>query len=119
MDSEILMKSVVKVLDDKKASDIKVIKLDDLTIMCDYFVIADADNATHVRSLVDDVEYELKKEGRNPKRIEKDNSSNWIILDYQDVVVHIFHKSAREFYNLENLWADGQEIAINDIIEED
>lgn len=115
MDTEKLLKIIVNTLDDKKASDIKVLKTTDVTMLGDYFVIADADNITHVKSLVDEVEYVTKHEARPPKRIEKDNTSNWIILDYSDIVVHIFYKEAREFYNLDGLWADAKEIPAEDI----
>ena len=110
MDSLKLIDCIVNTLDDKKANNIQVIRIDDLTVIGDYFVIADADNQTHVRSLVDEVEFQTKQGGRNPRRIEKDESASWIILDYEDVVVHIFYRPTREFYNLENLWSDGETI---------
>lgn len=110
-----LVKKIVSVLDEKKAEDIQVIRVGDLTILGEYFVIADGTNTTHVKSLVDEVEYQTKQIGRNPSRIEKDTSANWIVLDYSDVVVHIFYKETREFYGLERLWSDGEQISIEDL----
>lgn len=111
-----LVKQIVKILDDKKAEDIKITKISDLTILGDYLIIADCSNTTHVRSLVDEVEYQTKQLGRAPSRIEKDTSSNWIILDYDQVIVNIFYKETREYYNLERLWIDGEQLAAEDIL---
>lgn len=111
-----LVKQIVRILDDKKAEDIRVIKVSELTILGDYFIIADGSNKTHVKSLVDEVEFQTKQEGRNPVRIEKDTSANWIVLDYNDVVVHIFYKETREYYDLERLWADGEQLSVEEII---
>lgn len=110
-----LLKVIVQTLDKKKAEDIQVIRVRDLTILGDYFVIANGTNTTQVRALVDEVEYETKQLGHAPTRIEKDTANNWIILDYSDVVVHIFYKETREFYNLERLWADGEQVSLQDI----
>lgn len=119
MKTKEMLKLIVNVLDNKKANNIKVIRIDDLTILCDYFVIADTNNVTHVKSLVDELEYELKQRNRIPKRIEKDKNSNWIVLDYQDIVVHIFHEDTRKFYDLENIWSDGTVISIDSLINEE
>lgn len=119
MNTKEMLKSIVKILDNKKANNIQVIKIDDLTILCDYFIIADTNNVTHVKSLVDELEYELKQRNRIPNRIEKDKNSNWIVLDYQDIVVHIFHKDTRKFYNLENIWADGTSVSVDSIVNEE
>ncbi|WP_069987209.1 ribosome silencing factor [Massilioclostridium coli] len=113
-----LVKKVVKTLDDKKAEDIQVIRVGDLTILGEYFIIADGTNSTHVKSLVDEVEYQTKQVGKTPTRIERDTSANWIILDYTDVVVHMFYKEAREFYDLERLWKDGEQISVSELLEE-
>lgn len=110
MNSFELAKSIATVLDSKKADDLKVIKISDLTIISDYFVIASASNSTHVKSLADDVEFEIKKLGRSPERVEGYQGANWIVLDYLDVVVHIFYQETREYYNIEKLWADGEQI---------
>lgn len=119
MKTKEMLKLIVNVLDNKKANNIQVIKIDDLTILCDYFVIADTNNVTHVKSLVDELEYELKQKDKIPNRIEKDKDANWVVLDYQDIVVHIFHEDTRKFYNLENIWSDGTDISIDSLINEE
>lgn len=106
---------VVKALDDKKAFDIKVIKIDDLTILGDYFIIASGSSSTQVKALADIVDEKLSENGIEPNHIEG-KTSGWILLDYGDVVIHVFSKDEREFYSLEKLWQDGKEIDISDII---
>lgn len=112
-----LVKKIVQILDKKKAEEIRVIEVSDITSLGDYFVIAGADNTTKVKSLVDEVDYQTKQLGRYPARIEKDTSAQWVLLDYQDVIVHIFYRQAREFYDLEHLWADGKQIPLDDFLE--
>lgn len=107
---------IVKSLDTKKAEDIKVIGVKDLTILADYFVIANGSSSTHTKSLADEVEYQLSQLGIEPKRRESDSGNTWIILDYADIIVHIFYKETRNFYQLERLWADGEQLDINDYL---
>lgn len=109
---------VVKALDSKKAEEISALKVGDLTILANYFVIASATSTTQVKALADEVEYQMQQKGITPKSIEGVQSRDWIVLDYIDVVVHVFHKEARDFYQLERLWADGEKIDISDIIAE-
>ena len=113
MAQEELIASAVKILDGKKAEDIRVIKIGDLTILADYFIIADGTSSTQTKALADEVEFRLKQQGREPKQVQGNNGSNWIILDYSDVVIHIFYKETRDFYNLERLWSDGEDIDIS------
>ncbi|MEG2814528.1 MAG: ribosome silencing factor [Oscillospiraceae bacterium] len=116
MDSLDLTKSIVKILDAKKANNLEVIKVCEVTILGDYFVIASANNTTHVKSLVDEVEFEMKQKGVQPMRVEGYQDTNWIIIDYGDVIVHIFYEETRNFYNLEKLWANGEKIEIEEIL---
>ncbi|MBQ7838071.1 MAG: ribosome silencing factor [Clostridia bacterium] len=117
MDS--LVKEIVKVLDEKKAIDITAIKTEEVTIVSDYFVIASGTSNTHVKSLADDVEYEIKQRlGVDPQHIEG-RATGWILLDYGSVIVHIFGHEDREYYNLERLWADASILDLSDIITED
>lgn len=109
---------VVKALDSKKAEEITALKIGDLTILANYFVIASATSTTQVKALADEVEYQMQQKGITPKSIEGVQSRDWIVLDYIDVVVHVFHKEVRDFYQLERLWADGEKIDISDIISE-
>ena len=106
-----LSKKIAGYLDTKKAKDIKIIKIDDLTVVTDYIVIATGTSTTQVKSLADEVDYMVDKElGKQPARVEGYESKNWILLDYETVIVHVFHPQAREYYNLDKLWADGTEI---------
>lgn len=106
----------VKALDSKKAEEITALKVGDLTILANYFVIASASSSTQVKALADEVEYQLEQKGVTPKSVEGVRGGDWVVLDYIDVVVHIFHKEARDFYQLERLWADGEKVDISDII---
>ena len=117
METNMTVEKIVKVLDNKKAEEIKVIKISELTVLSDYFIIANGTSNTHVRALAEEVEAELSEIGVEPRNIEG-RSTGWILLDYGDVVVHVFTPRDREYYNLERLWQDGEEIDISDIIGE-
>ena len=106
----------VKALDSKKAKDITVIKVEELTILANYFVIASATSTTQVKALADEVEYQLGLKGVHPKSIEGYQSRSWIVLDYVDVIVHVFLEESRDFYQLERLWADGTPVDISDLV---
>ncbi|SHJ49363.1 ribosome-associated protein [Anaerocolumna jejuensis DSM 15929] len=103
-----IAKLTYKALDDKKAEDIKVIEIGSITVIADYFIIANGTNSSQVQALVDNVMEELSKNGYEPKRIEGIRSASWILMDYGDVVVHIFSKEDRLFYDLERIWRDGK-----------
>lgn len=107
---------IVKTLDSKKGEDIQAIKISDLTILADYFVIVNGTSNTHTRSLADEVEFQLSQQGIEPERRETDTGNTWIILDYGDIIVHAFYKETRDFYKLEGLWADGEQIDISGLI---
>ena len=111
INSEKLALDIAKILDTKKARDVKIIKVTEKTVIADYFVIAAGNSSTQVKSLADEVEYVLSQEqGIKPTSIEGRGLGNWILLDYDNVIVHVFGNQAREFYNLEKLWAEGEEI---------
>ncbi len=110
-----LYEKLVKVLDDKKAEDIAVLDTTDLTVVGEYFVIATGNSSTHVKSLADDVEYELQKLGVEPDHIEG-RATGWILLDYGSVLVHVFTRDNRDYYNLEHLWADAKQVDISDLV---
>ena len=103
------VKKIVKALDDKKGNDIQIIKIEELTIVADYFVICTANSNTHVRSLADEVEYQLEEAGIKADHIEG-RATGWVLLEYRGVVVHIFLEEARNYYNLERLWEDASKI---------
>lgn len=114
MTEEQILEIIVKALDSKKAEEIKVIKVCDLTIIADYFVIADGLSNTQTRALADEAEFQVKKQaGISPTSVQGNNGSNWIIIDYNNIVVHVFSKEQRNFYSLERLWSDGEEIDVS------
>ena len=92
--------------------DIKVIKIKDISAIADYFVIATGTSSTHVKALADEVEAQLDEAGISVSHVEGYRSNSWILLDYVDVVVHVFSDEAREYYDLERLWQDGEIIDI-------
>lgn len=109
MESKELALKIAKILDNKKAKDIRVLKICDVSSIGDYFVICSASNKSHVQSLSDEVDFTLGHEyGIKPKRVEGYSSASWILMDYSDVIVHIFHDETREFYSLERLWSDAK-----------
>lgn len=112
MESLQLAAAIAKVLDKKKASDVKVLKVRDLTVLADYFVIATGTSSTHVKSLAEEVEFQLGEQGVKPLRTEGYDSKNWILLDYGEVIVHVFYPEARSFYDLEHLWADAEPVDV-------
>lgn len=103
MENELLQK-IVKILDNKKGINIKYMEIRDVTTIADYFVITSGTSSTHIKSLADNVEYELKKDGIYPNKIEGYETGTWILMDYGDVVVHIFTEKERENYKIEELW---------------
>ncbi len=107
MKYEELIKNIVKVLDDKKAEDIKIIETAELTIVADSFIVATGNSNTHVKSLAGEVEDVLASLGAEPEHIEG-RATGWILIDYGTVVVHIFDKQSREYYNIERLWQDAK-----------
>lgn len=115
MTQQEMLETIVKALDSKRAEDINVIRVNDLTILGDYFVIANGTSTTHTRTLADEVEYQVSQKGVEPKHREgRGNGSNWVVLDYSDIIVHIFYKETRDFYQLERLWADGEQMDISE-----
>ena len=111
-----IVKKAVKALDNKKANNIEVIKIDELTIVADYFIIATANSNTHVRALADEVEYQLEEAGIKLDHAEG-RATGWVLLEFEGVVVHIFLEDARNYYNLERLWEDGAKIDISEFID--
>ncbi len=109
--SKEMAKIAYAALDEKKGEDIKVIEVADITILADYFIIANGTNSSQVQALVDNVEEALHKGGYEPKRIEGIKNTSWVLLDYGDVIIHIFSKEDRLFYDLERIWRDGKDIS--------
>ena len=110
-----VVKKIVKALDDKKGNDIKVIKIDELTVVADYFVLVTGNSNTHIRALADEVEYQLEEAGMKPSHIEG-RATGWVVIEYSGVVAHIFTEEARDYYNLERLWEDATKIDANELL---
>ena len=108
-------KNIAKILDKKKAIDIIGIETKELTVMSDYFVIASGTSNTHVRALADEVDDEMKKLGVEVDHIEG-RATGWILLDFGSVLVHIFQKDQRDYYNLERLWTDAQQLDLSGVL---
>ncbi len=115
-DSKALAIEIAKILDKKKAHDVRVLKVESLTVLTDYFVIASGTSTTQVAALADEVEYELSQKGLEPYSTEGYDSKNWVLLDYSNVIVHVFVPNTRTYYDLEHLWADGEPIDISEYL---
>ena len=115
-DPETLAKFIVSVLDSKKARDIKLLRVEKRTIIADYFVICTATSTTQIKTLADEVEAVLEAHGENKLHREGYRSGGWVLIDFGCVVVHIFMEEARQFYNLERLWADAEEIDLSALL---
>lgn len=111
-------KNIARILDKKKAIDIIGIETKELTVMSDYFIIASGTSNTHVRALADEVDDEMKKLGVEVDHIEG-RATGWILLDYNDVLVHVFQPESRQYYNIERLWNDAARINLSDVLTED
>lgn len=109
-------RKIVQVMDSKKAKDIRLIKIEGISSLGDYFVVASASNTTQVKAIADEVEDEMTKLGLEPNRVEGRQSAQWILMDYYDVMVHVFLDEARNFYNLERLWSDAPQLDISDLL---
>lgn len=105
-----LSETIAAILDNKKGKQVTTIDLSDKTVVADYFVIASAYSSTAVKALADAVEEELDKVGVHP--LHRDADQKWIAIDYGSVIVHVFYKELRDFYNLERLWADGDNVTV-------
>lgn len=105
-----MVKIIVNALDEKKSEEIKTLDISNVSIMADYFIIASGNNRNQIQAIADNVAEKLHKEGVDLKQIEGYDTANWILMDYGDVIVHIFDKENRLFYDLERIWSDGKEV---------
>ena len=109
MESLDLCKKIVSVLDEKKGSDIIVLDISEISVLSDYFVLVSADNVRQLDALKDALEEAVQLDNR---KAEGESSSGWILLDYKDVIVHLFDKETRSFYNLEKIWSDAKRVEV-------
>lgn len=100
--------TAIKALEDKKAEDIRVIDISEVSVIADYFIIAGGNNPNQIRAMCDNVQEALEKNGHFCKQTEGYDTANWILMDFGDVIVHIFDKENRLLYDLERIWRDGK-----------
>lgn len=115
MTSKEMAKVAIAALEDKKGQDIKVIDISNVSVMADYFIIASGSNRNQVQALSRNVEEKLQENQVHPRQIEGYQTASWILMDFNDVIVHIFNEEDRLFYNLEKIWLDGKVIDVNDL----
>lgn len=111
-----LAEAIIGILDSKKAIDIKLLHVEEQTILADYFIICCGNSTTQIRALSNEIEYRAGLGGIYPKSISGLDTASWVVLDYSSVIVHIFDRQARSFYNLENLWRDSEEKDITPLL---
>lgn len=110
-----MAKLAIDALEDKKAEDIRVIDISEVSVIADYFIIAGGSNRSQIQALCDNVEEKLGRAGTPAKQIEGYDTANWILLDFGDIIVHIFDKENRLLYELERIWRDGKQIELSDM----
>ena len=106
---------VARILDDKLGKDITILNISNVSVLADYFVIVGGANKNQVQALVDNTEEELAKLGCHTTHVEGYQSANWILLDYEDVIVHVFNQEDRLLYDLERIWRDGKEVEVEEL----
>ncbi len=116
MDSKEAAGIVVKAMEEKKAIEINVIDIEEISTLGDYFIIASGNNANQVHAIADEIEEKLGRAGMEPKQIEGYRNANWVLMDYGDLIVHVFDTENRLFYNLERIWKDGKEIPVSEFL---
>ena len=102
-------------LDDKKGEDVKIIDISGVSVLADYFIIANGTNQSQVQALVDNVEEEMHRAGFPLKQREGYGNGNWVLLDFGDIIVHVFDKENRLFYDLERIWRDGNTVEVENL----
>ena len=110
-----IVKKAVSALEDKKAEDITVIDISEVSTIAEYFIIANGSNANQLAAMRDAVDEAFYKSGMQAKQVEGNNNSTWILIDYNDVIVHLFDKEDRLFYDLERIWRDGKYIDVENL----
>ena len=107
MEAREIAKLVCKALDDKKAIDVKAIDISEVSVMADFFIVASASNQSQMNAMQDEVDRIMYEQGIHAKSIEGNRQSTWVLMDYEDVIVHLFDEEDRLFYDLERIWKDG------------
>lgn len=115
MESKEILSIAANALNEKKAICLSALKVDDLTVLTEYFLLCTATSSTHVKALADEAEFKLAEAGITPHHIEG-KSTGWILLDYGSVIIHVMSKEARDFYNLDKMWSDGEPVDLNTLL---
>lgn len=113
--SKSMAKQAINALEDKKAEDIHVIDISEVSVVADYFIIATGSNRSQIQAMADNVQEVLGRAGYTMRQVEGYNTANWVLMDFGDVIVHIFDKENRLFYNLERIWRDGKVIEYTEL----
>lgn len=108
--SKAMAKLAIAALEDKKAEDIRIIDINEVSVMADFFIIANGANRSQIQAMADNVEEVLGRAGYALRQVEGYNTANWILMDFGDVIIHVFDKENRLFYNLERIWRDGKQM---------
>ena len=118
MDSKELLETVVKAADSKRAEEIVALDVANVSLLADYFVIMQANSERQVNAIADEIEEKVAAAGVQVRDIEGKNAANWVLLDFGDVVVHVFRTETRQFYNLEKLWAEAPLVDVSDWVKD-
>ncbi len=110
-----LVKKIVEALEDKKAEDITVLDIGEVSSIADYFIIANGNNANQLTAMEDAVDEAMYTNGVHQKQVEETGNSTWILMDYQDIIVHLFSKEDRQFYDLDRIWRDGKVVDVHSL----
>ena len=110
-----MAKIACNAISDKKGEDIRVIDISQISVLADYFIISNGSNESQVRAIVDNVEEQMYKAGYQIRQREGYGSGGWVLLDFGDIIVHVFDKENRLFYDLERIWRDGKQISVDDL----
>lgn len=113
-----MTKAAIAALEDKKGEEIRIIDIREISPIADYFILANGNNRSQIQAMADEVGDRMHKSGHTLKQVEGYNNANWILMDYTDIVIHIFDRESRSFYDLERIWRDGKLIDPDHITEE-
>jgi ribosome-associated protein len=114
MDIKEAVKIAINAMEDKKATDIRVIDIAGISTLGDYFLIASGSNINQIHAITDEIEEKLGRAGMSPRQIEGYTNANWVLMDYGDIIIHVFDEENRLFYNLEKIWKDGKSVEIEE-----
>ena len=113
--SKEMAKLAIAGLEEKKANDIKILDISDVSVLADYFIIANGNNANQLTAMEDAVDEAMYTNGVHQKQVEGTGNSTWILMDYQDIIVHLFSKEDRQFYDLDRIWRDGKVVDVHSL----